>query len=88
MPLPEKLKRKLPTPEKLKHKLLTSSWRWTKMDERTDRGNIICPFHHFSNGGGIKSRKEIDVLIIMVNIVHVYTCTCMRDVRNELLIVL
>ena len=39
----------MPPPEKLKRKLLTQDG-----DGWTDRGNTICPFHHSSNGGGIK----------------------------------
>ena len=40
--------------KKLKHKLLMSSQIWTEMDGQMDRDNLICPFHHSSNGGGIK----------------------------------
>ena len=51
MPPSEKLKHKLKMPEKLKRKLLTPS----QTRAETDRGNSICPFHHSSNGGPIKS---------------------------------
>ena len=41
MPPPKKFKRKLPTPD-------------ADGDGRTDKGKTICPFHHSSNGRGIK----------------------------------
>ena len=53
MPPHEKCKCKLLRTEKLKCKLLAPPWTWM------DRGNTICPFHHSSNGRGIKSEKNI-----------------------------
>ena len=44
----------MPPPEKLKRKFLTPD------TAEADRGNTICPFHHFSTGGVIKSSSSYD----------------------------
>ena len=41
----------MPSPEGKKKKQLNA---YCSRRTRTDRGNIICPFHHSSNGGGMK----------------------------------
>ena len=47
------------THEKIKCKLLTpDANRDGRTDRQTDRGYTICPFHHSSNGGGIKIITE------------------------------
>ena len=46
----------MPPPEKLKCKIANAG------RGRTDGGNTICPFHHSSNGRGIKSCSSYDHL--------------------------
>ena len=45
-------------PEKLKHKLLTPS---QTDDDRDGWMDTICPFHHSSNGGGIKKLNTFSI---------------------------
>ena len=49
----------MPPPENFKRKLLTPDADGDgRTDGHTDRGNTICPFHHFSNGVGIKRERK------------------------------
>ena len=66
--------------EKLKRKLLTPSWMRTETDRWMDRGNSICPFHHSSNGRGIKkstlsgARKKMKLYLWQYNSQSVEEC--------------
>ena len=53
----------MPLPEKYKCKLLMPD---AYGDGRTDRGINICPFHHSSNGGGIKQGRFTDMSLLYI----------------------